>query len=461
MIPARSIQDSDEAGMTNFPVTSPEAAIGEAVATAPVILTINGGSSSIKFAVFTNRSCPLRLFSGQVERIGLQGTQLTAARTDTGKSESIPVAAATFGEGVQGILAYLRKELGTSTIGGIGHRIVHGGLHLLDSQLVTTELIAELRRAQPLDLAHLPREIALVEGFAAAFPGIRQVACFDTAFHRNMPRIAQLLPIPRHYLDAGIRRFGFHGLSFTYLMGELNRLAGPETANGRIILAHLGSGASMAAVRGGKPIDTTMAFTPTSGLVMGTRPGDLDPGLLVYLMRVEKLNADQMDDFISSRCGLLGVSETSSDMRDLQKLRAVDQRAADAVDLFCYQAKKFVGALTAALGGLDALVFAGGVGEHSPEVRAAICGGLDFIGLELDPAANTAGHHIISAKQSRITVRIIPTDEEIVIADAVRSFLQLRTTIGQELACRPAAEKLRLRKIHDREQSSPGGEMAE
>jgi acetate kinase len=395
--------------------TPPESAVEKA----PLILTVNGGSSSIKFAVFSATSSPERLFGGQVERIGMPGARLTTTRDKSAELETSPVAAATFHDGIQSILTYLRQRLGTSAIGAVGHRVVHGGVHLLDNQRVTVELIAELRRTQPLDLAHLPREIALIEGFRQAFPDIPQIACFDTAFHRDMPRVAQLLPIPRRYLNAGVRRFGFHGLSYTYLMSQLAALAGPDVANGRVILAHLGSGASMAAVCSGKPIDTTMAFTPTAGLVMGTRPGDLDPGLLIYLMKDQKLSADDMDKFISQQCGLLGVSETSSDMRDLLAVRTTDPRAADAVELFCYQAKKYLCALTSTLGGLDTIVFAGGIGEHAPEIRAAICDGLSFLGLKLDPSRNNLASGVISSDESRVTVRIIPTDEELVIARIV------------------------------------------
>lgn len=389
----------------------------------PLILTVNGGSSSIKFAVFSTASPLKRLLIGQVERIGTPNARLTVKLENSPDAAATPVVAATFHEGVQSILVYLRRQLGASAIEGIGHRIVHGGVHLLDNQPVTAELIAELRRMEPLDLAHLPREIALIEGFRQAFPAIEQIACFDTAFHRNLPPVAQMLPIPRRYHNAGVRRFGFHGLSYTYLMSQLTTLAGPEAANGRIILAHLGSGASMAAVRGGKPIDTTMAFTPTSGLVMGTRPGDLDPGLLVYLMKDQNLSCADMDKFISQQCGLLGISETSADVRDLLAARATDPRAADAVDLFCYQAKKHLGALTATLGGLDTIVFAGGIGEHSPEVRAGICQGLDYLGLQLDASKNARGCDIISTDQSRVVIRIIPTDEEIVIARIVAAIL--------------------------------------
>ena len=389
----------------------------------PSILTINGGSSSIKFAVFDTADPPVRRFSGQVKRIGQPGTQLIS-KDDGDSAPSVrQVDASDHRQAAAIIIQHLRDCLGNSPITAIGHRVVHGGLHLLEHQLIAPQVIAELRKAEPLDLAHLPREIALIEAFHQAFPTLPQVACFDTAFHRNMPRVATMLPIPRHYFDAGIRRFGFHGLSYQYLMQRLASIAGADAANGRLILAHLGSGASMAAVSGGKPIDTTMAFTPTAGLVMGTRPGDLDPGLLVYLMRTESMTPDQMDDFISRRCGLLAISETTSDMRDLLDHRATDPRAAEAVDIFCYQARKFVGALAAAMGGLDTLVFAGGIGEHAPEVRAGICEGLEHLGLSLDSDLNSTGADIVSRSKSRITARVIATDEEFIIAETVRSRL--------------------------------------
>jgi acetate kinase len=388
-----------------------------------LVLTVNGGSSSIKFAVFSGGD-QRRILSGQVERIGQAGARLVVTGDGIAGQDIQAINASDHRDAAVGLIRYIKEKVGPGAIAGIGHRVVHGGVHLVANTIIDAEVMAELRRTQPLDLAHLPREIALIEAFQSAFPSLPQVACFDTAFHRDLPNVARLLPIPRRYTEAGIRRFGFHGLSYTYLMKRLAAVAGPDVARGRIILAHLGSGASMAAVRNGKPIDTTMAFTPTSGLVMGTRPGDMDPGLLVYLMRDQKLSADEMDKFISSQCGLLGVSETSSDMRDLLARRATDSRAADAVDIFCYQARKFIGALYAVLGGLDTLVFAGGIGEHSPEARAGICEGLDCVGIRLDAVRNSAGQDVISAEHSRVTVRVIPTDEEVVIAEAVFAVLQ-------------------------------------
>lgn len=386
---------------------------------ARLLLAVNGGSSSIKFAAFTASPVLQRQFSGQVERVGLPGARLVATLNPAGESDVRPIDATTLARATEQLIGYLRERVNTQTVAGIGHRIVHGGLHPHDHQVVTEQLLAELRRVIPLDRSHAPREIALVEAFGNAFPSVPQVACFDTAFHRDLPLMARLLPIPRHYFNEGLRRFGFHGLSYTYLMQRIAEVAGPNAANGRIILAHLGSGASMAAIRGGKPIDTTMGFTPTAGLVMGTRPGDLDPGLLTYLMRAERMSPDDLDEFISHRCGLVGVSETSSDMRDLLNRRLTDQRATEAVDLFCYQARKFVGALHAALGGLDTLVFSGGIGEHSPDVRAGICEGLECLGVFLDPKRNWAGEPIISVETGRVVVRVIATDEELVIGQLV------------------------------------------
>jgi len=375
------------------------------------VLTINGGSSSIKFAAFDPGEPPRRSLSGQVERIGQPGTLLKATLGER-QLDPLSIDAANHRQAAERLIDWIGKSIGKNAIFGIGHRVVHGGIHLADHQLVTDELVAELRRTQPLDLAHLPREIALIEAFGEHFPGTPQVACFDTAFHRDMPRVARLLPIPRRYDQAGLRRFGFHGLSYAYLMQALRTTAGEGAAGGKIVLAHLGSGASMAAVSGGKPVDTTMAFTPLAGLVMGTRPGDIDPGLLVYLMRVEKMTPEQMDDFLSHDCGLQGVSDTSSDMRDLTSRRGADVRAAEAVDLFCYRARQWIGAL-------DTLVFSGGIGEHAADIRAQICQGMEFLGLRIDPARNADNAPVISPEGERASVRVIPTDEEIMIARAV------------------------------------------
>jgi len=389
-----------------------------------LILTVNGGSSSIKFAVFDAGDPPKRRLAGEMQRIGLSGTTLSIRKGGASESIEEPVEATDHRAAARLLVERVQAHLGGDRLVAIGHRVVHGGPHLLDAQPVTPDLLNELRWLQPLDLAHLPREIALIEAIGEAFPDRKQVACFDTAFHRDLPRHAAMLPIPRRYFEAGVRRFGFHGLSYTYLMQRLTEEAGPEAAQGKVVLAHLGSGASLAAVHRGRSVDTTMAFTPTAGLVMGTRPGDLDPGLLIYLMRTEKFSLTEMDEFISHQCGLRGISETSSDIRDLQSRRSTDIRAADALDVFTYQCRKQIAAMAAGMEGIDTLVFSGGIGEHASGVRQAICGGLSFLGLTLNDEANARNNGVISSKNSRVTIRVIRTDEEQVIATAVAGLLQ-------------------------------------
>jgi acetate kinase len=302
---------------------------------------------------------------------------------------------------------------------------VHGGPKYSKPQRITAEMVEELHRLSPFDPEHLPEEILLTEAFHRRFPALPQVACFDTAFHHDLPRVARLLPIPRRYEAQGVRRYGFHGLSYAFLMGELARLAGTEAAQGRVILGHLGNGASLAAVHGGKSIDTSMGFTPAAGLMMSTRSGDLDPGLVSFMARREQITALQFDRMVNHESGLLGVSETSSDMRDLLAHEATDVRAAEAVVLFCYQAKKWIGSFAAVLGGLDTLVFAGGIGENAPVVRARICDGLEFLGIKLEEKRNAANEGVISAAASRVAVRVIRTDEEKMIAKTVCRVLGL------------------------------------
>jgi acetate kinase len=269
----------------------------------------------------------------------------------------------------------------------------------------------------------MPGEIAAIEAFLRLDSNLPQVACFDTGFHHNLPRVAQIIPIPRRYEQVGVRRYGFHGLSYSYLIDELSRLAGPGEVRGRVILAHLGSGSSLAAVRDGRCIDTTMGLTPTSGLIMGTRCGDIDPGLVRFLVRPGGLSIEQFHDLVNHESGLIGVSETSSDLRDLLARQDTDTRAAEAVELFCYRAKAGIGALAAALGGLNTLVFSGGIGENSPEVRRRICDGLEFLGVTLDDRCNAASSPLISAEAGRVAVRVIPTDEESLIASAAAEFI--------------------------------------
>ena len=332
----------------------------------PRILTINGGSSSIKFALFEAGDSLRRILEGRIERIGLPEATLRVKGLNQADNFSRPVAAPDHTAAVGALMDWIEERLGRVALTAVGHRVVHGGPKYSDPQLITKEMVEELRQLTPFDPEHLPEEILLTEAFHRRFPDLPQVACFDTAFHHDLPRVARLLPIPRRYEAQGVRRYGFHGLSYSFLMGELARLAGAEAAQGRVILAHLGNGASLAAVHHGKPVDTSMGFTPTAGVPMSTRSGDLDPGLVWYLARTEKMSAKQFNEMVNFQSGLLGISETSSDMRDLLERETQDVRAAEAVALFCYQVKKWVGAFAAALGGLDTLVFAGGIGENAP-----------------------------------------------------------------------------------------------
>lgn len=397
------------------------------------ILTINGGSSSIKFALFGVAQPFVRILSGSIEGVGLaQGTFSVRGCTEADnftRSAALPDHSAA----VTLLVDWLEEKIESGTLAAVGHRIVHGGEKYWEPQRITAEVMAALRELSPFNPEHLPEEILLAEAFQDRFPDLLQIACFDTAFHHEMPRVARLLPIPRRYDQKGVRRYGFHGLSCAYLMEELARTAGAPAAQGKVILAHLGNGASMTAVRAGKSIDTSMGFTPASGLPMGSRCGDLDPGLSWYLAQTEQMTSQQFNHMVNHESGLMGVSETTSDMRILLQRQVVDIRAAEAVDLFCYQAKKWICALAGALEGLDTLVFAGGIGESAAEVRARICDGLGFIGVEIDQANNQLNASVISTAAGTVSVRVIRTDEELMIAKAVCHVANLKPE--KEISC--------------------------
>jgi acetate kinase len=394
------------------------------------VLTINGGSSSIKFALFEVGAALRQILGGELERIGLPEATLRVKGSNPVDNFSRPVTAADHTAAVGALMEWIEEHSGRDALAAVGHRVVHGGPKYSKPQQVTAEMVEELHRFSPFDPEHLPLEIELIEAFRQRHPGLPQVACFDTAFHRTMPRVATLLPIPRRYEAQGVRRYGFHGLSYEFLMEELAHLADPAATKGRVILAHLGNGASLAAVRDGKSIDTSMGFTPTAGLVMSSRSGDLDPGLVSYLARTEQMSAAQFQKMVNHESGLLGVSETSSDMRDLLERETQDIRAAEAVALFCYQAKKWIGAFAAALGGLDTLVFAGGIGENAPPVRERICDGLGFLGVELDRERNVKNAPLVSSDTVRVKVRVIHTDEELMIARSTARVLNLGSIRG-------------------------------
>jgi acetate kinase len=388
------------------------------------VLTINGGSSSIRFAVYeTGAKLKLRA-AGKIDRIGLSGTNLVVHEPSRPKSNPLPIPGEGHPAAVDFLMHWLESQPFFSSIEAIGHRVVHGMKHSQPIR-ITRRLLAELRRITPYDPDHLPGEIKLIETFSLRHPKLPQVACFDTAFHRSMPLVSRLLPIPRRYFAKGIERYGFHGLSYAYLMEKLKKID-PREAKGRVILAHLGSGASLAAVRHGKSIDTSMGFTPTAGLVMNTRAGDLDPGLNYFLARTENMTASQFEHMVNHESGLLGVSGTSSDLRDLCGREKTDVRAAEAVQLFCYQATKWIGSFAAALGGLDTLVFAGGIGENAFEIRKRICANLGYLGVSLEPRRNARNAALISPKVGRVKVRVIRTDEEKMIAQSVCQVLGSR-----------------------------------
>ncbi len=389
-------------------------------------MTVNVGSSSVKFALFNNGTDSLvRIFEGEIKRIGLPETTFEVKGLDRADNFLQVVTAQNHTAAGDILMDWIEKRGEDDALTAVGHRVVHGGPKYSKPQVITPEIVKDLRRFTLFDPEHLPDEILLFEAFHRRFPDLPQVACFDTDFHRDLPRVAQMLPIPRRYEAYGVRRYGFHGLSYAFLMEELTRVDGPKVASGRIILAHLGNGASLCAVYDGKSVDTSMGLTPAGGVPMSTRSGDLDPGLSWYLMQAEGIDAKQFNEMINFQSGLLGVSETTSDMHDLIGREKEDVRAAEAVMLFCYEVKKYIGAFAASLGGLDTLVFTGGIGEASFILRSRICDGLEFLGIELEEKQNTANAAVISAEASKVVVRVMHTDEALMIAKSVCRVLDL------------------------------------
>jgi acetate kinase len=379
------------------------------------VLALNMGSSSLKFSLYMLRDDGATLLAdGEVERIGLPAGRVWAGRG--GKIvEDREGNFRKHGDAIKTIFDILdRPELPRPA--AAGHRIVHGGADYAAPAKVDATLVEALRGLIPFAPLHLPAEIRVIEAVAHHFPELRQVACFDTAFHRRMPETAQRLPLGRTLWEEGIRRYGFHGLSYEYIVGALGR-----AAEGRVIIAHLGNGASMAAVRNREPMDTSMGFTPTGGFMMGTRSGDLDPGVIMFLLTEKGYDAAAIDKLVNRDSGLLGVSGVSSDMKTLLEKREGDPHAAQAVAMFCYQVRKQIGAYASVLGGLDTLVFTGGIGEHAAPVRAEICGGLQFLGIEIDPERNSRHEEIISTPEGRCVVRVMPTKEDLMIARHTRA----------------------------------------
>ncbi|MBL8223954.1 MAG: acetate/propionate family kinase [Chromatiales bacterium] len=379
------------------------------------MLVLNVGSSSVKFRAWVLGPAGWQLdCRGQLAGIGTApvfrvwraGCDQPADDTPYGPIDDAATA-------VAHVADWLEARLGAGRVSAVGHRVVHGGPRHADPVVVTSEVLAGLRELVPLAPLHQPACLDGIEAMARRWPGVPQVACFDTAFHRGQPEVASVLALPAHVRQAGVQRYGFHGLSYEYIAAQLPRVA-PDVAAGRVIVAHLGSGASLCAIHGGRSVDQTFGMTPLDGLCMGTRPGSLDPGVVLFLLRELRLGADEVERLLYGRSGLLGLSGISADVRDLLASDAPAARL--AIDYFVYRAAREIGALAAVLGGVDALVFTAGIGEHSPEIRARISAACAWLGVSLDPDANLEGRTVISARSSRLRVFVIPTDEEHTIA---------------------------------------------
>ena len=374
------------------------------------LLTVNAGSSSVKFALFGANNLTNEVLQASIENIGQDTSRMIINGVVS------PVDAPTHSVATSLLADAVSKEVPTKHIAAVGHRIVHGGSKYYKPQLVTPQLLKDLRELTAFDPEHLPAQLSLIETLSRQLVGVPQVVCFDTAFHHDLPAPARLLPIPRHFANEGIRKYGFHGLSYEFIVTELRRVEGDIAAGGKVIIAHLGSGASLVALKDGKSVDTTMGMTPASGIPMSTRSGDLDPGLVLYLQRNHGYTPDKFNHMVNFESGLLGVSETSADMKRLLEIEDSDVRAKEAIELFCYQVKKSIGALAASIGGISTLVFTGGMGENAPRIRAKICEGLEFLGVILDPEQNEEGARLISARTSQAGVHVIHTNEAVTIA---------------------------------------------
>ena len=380
------------------------------------ILTINSGSSSIKFALYRMERVATAELSGNIAGIS-RGSGTVHIKDGQGKTLfERHFQPQDHSEALKEIIKWLQSNPSAQHIDAVGHRLVHGGSRFSRPHLITPDLMEVLDELMPLAPDHLPHEINAIKVFKGSYPDVPQVACFDTAFHRNMPRVAQIYALPGDLRQQGVLRYGFHGLSYEYILGELRNVAGVEASENRIVVAHLGNGASMVAVKAGQSLDTTMGFSPAGGLVMGTRSGDLDPGVILYLFKEKALDVPAVNRMVNKDGGLLGVSGISPDMKDLLDAEAINQHAAEAVELFSYQAKKFLGALTAVLGGLDTLIFTGGIGENAPPIRWRICEGLEFLGIRLSKDRNDRNDPLISLERNPVAVRVMKTNEELMIA---------------------------------------------
>lgn len=390
------------------------------------VLTMNRGSATLKSTLYEigARNEVLASISVTYSSMASARLKITAATGATLLDTS--VKGTNSNAALETIFAWLDKHQYLSGLKAAGHRLVHGGARYTEPQRITPKFLLALKKLVPLDPDHLPAAIKGIQFVARKFPKLVQVACFDTAFHSSLPTVAKMYALPRRFYDNSVRRYGFHGLSFEYIVGELRKLDA-KLATAHVIVAHLGNGASIVALRNGKSMDTSMGFTPLEGLVMGTRSGDVDPGLLLFLLTEKKMSAKAAGALLNKQSGLLGVSGNTGDMRELLEKAKQDPHASEAIDLFCYRAKKYIGAYAAALGGLDALVFTGGIGERAPAIRERICSGLDFLGIHLDAAQNATNAPVISSTDSCVNVRVIQTNEDLMIVQHVITVLGEKT----------------------------------
>jgi len=386
------------------------------------ILTVNSGSSSIKLVLFSAETLK-RILEISVANIGQRNAMITLETTPNQKHTQ-DIQADNHEEAIVAMLDRIADQLSPDELLAIGHRIVHGGQKYDKPIAITAGVVENLKHIAPFDPEHMKTAIGLINTFRHRFPQTTQVACFDTAFYKNMPPVARLLPLPRKFEALGLRRYGFHGLSYEYLLQRFRERAGGTAMNGRVILAHLGSGASLTAVKNGKPLDTTMSFTPASGVPMSTRAGDLDPGIVAFLHERTGMTIEEFNHMVHFESGLLGISGTSADMELLIRESTHSQHAADAVNLFCYQIRKTIGSFAAVLGGLDSLIFAGGMGENAPIIRENVCEGLEYLGIKLDAQRNMNHEFLISGDDSTVGVHVIHTDEAAVIAERTRQIIE-------------------------------------
>lgn len=410
-------------------MTEPRRSRPVSTATTGAILVVNCGSSSVKFALFAAEKPLPRLWSGAIERIGLENGRFRAVDGEGATVLDEIRDIADHETALRLLLDAIERHPSGAHLAAVGHRVVHGGPECDCSVVVTVALEARLRQLIPLAPLHQPHNLAGIVAVRSARPRLPQVACFDTAFHHSLPRLATLTALPREFYDQGVRRYGFHGLSYEYVAAALRR-DGVDVDRERIVVAHLGNGASMCALKGGRSVETTMGFSTLAGLPMGTRCGDLDPGIVLYLLAENGMTVERVQRLLYEESGLLGVSEVSRNMQDLLA-RPDEPGAAEAVELFCYQARRHLAALTATLGGLDRLVFTGGIGANAHAVRAKVCAGLEYLGIALDAERNVGGARVISADGGGVAVEAFPTDEELMIAQHVR----------QVLAVQPAARE--------------------